>query len=125
MPHHLGHLNYEPSAIDTAVDKWHHDTLPLDYVLAVTDPNLTPGGRFEYFLGTKSEAAELAGRGERPPADRIVAPEFAGPGYAIALHGDMVVHRGGPLTARPSGSRWSTGTWRSTPSVTIRAGRPT
>lgn len=99
MPHHLGHLNYEPSSIDTAVDKWHHDTLPLDYVLAVTDPHLTPGGRFEYFLGTKSEAAELAARGERPPADRVVAPEFAGPGYAIALHGDMVVHRGGPLTA--------------------------
>ena len=38
MPVHLGHLNYEPSQIDTAIDKWHHDTLPLDYVLAVTDP---------------------------------------------------------------------------------------
>jgi hypothetical protein len=98
MPHHLGHLNYEPSSIDTAVDKWHHDTLPLDYVLAVTDPTTTPGGRFEYFLGTKRETEELSAHGERPPADRVVAPEFAGPGYAIALHGDMVVHRGGPLT---------------------------
>ncbi len=100
MPHHLGHLNYEPSTVDTAVDKWHHDTLPLDYVLTVTDPATTPGGRFEYFLGTKDQAADLSARGERPPADRVVAPVFAGPGHAIALHGDMVVHRGGPLTAQ-------------------------
>ena len=99
MPLHLGHLNYEPSKVDEAVDKWHHDTIPLDYVMLVSDPNELPGGRFEYFVGTKAEAADLAARGERPPADRVVAPDFPGPGYAIALHGDMVVHRGAPLTA--------------------------
>ena len=98
MPLHLGHLNYEPSRIDTAIDKWHHDTLPLDFVLTVTDPADVPGGRFEYFLGTKHEAAELAAAGETPPPERTVAPDFPGPGYAIALHGDMVVHRAGPLT---------------------------
>ncbi|MGI9645290.1 MAG: hypothetical protein ACR2O6_08285 [Ilumatobacteraceae bacterium] len=100
MPHHLGHINYEPSTIETAVDKWHHDTLPLDYVMTVTDPAVTPGGRFEYFHGTKHEAAAMRERDETPPPGRIVAPEFGGPGYAIALHGDMVVHRGGPLTAQ-------------------------
>ncbi len=100
MPHHLGHLNFEPSTIETAVDKWHHDTLPLDYVMTVTDPAVTPGGRFEYFVGTKHEAAAMRERGETPPAERIVAPDFGGPGHAIALHGDMVVHRGGPLTAQ-------------------------
>lgn len=99
MALHLGHLNYEPAQVDAAVDKWHHDTLPLDYVLMVTDPNATPGGRFEYFLGTKAEAGDLRLRGELPPADKVVAPSFPGPGFAIALHGDMVVHRGGPLTA--------------------------
>ena len=97
MPVHLGHINYEPSRIDTAIDKWHHDTLPLDYVMAVTDPALVPGGRFEYFRGTKHEAADLAAQGRTPPPERIVAPEFDGPGYAIALHGDMVVHRAAPL----------------------------
>ena len=104
VPHpmglHLGHLNYEPSDINTAVDKWHHDTLPLDYVMSVTDPTTTPGGKFEYFVGTKSEAAELKAAGERPPADRVVAPGLPGPGWAVALHGNMVVHRGGPLTAQ-------------------------
>jgi len=28
-----------------------------------------------------------------------VAPDFPGPGYIIALHGDMVVHRAGPVFA--------------------------
>ncbi|WP_420442890.1 hypothetical protein [Candidatus Poriferisodalis sp.] len=98
MPVHLGHLNYEPSQIDSPIDKWHHDTLPLDYVLAVTDPAEVSGGRFEWFRGTKHEAAELADAGQHVPADRTVAPDFPGPGYAVALHGDMVVHRAGPLS---------------------------
>lgn len=97
MPVHLGHINYEPSRIDTAIDKWHHDTLPLDFVMTVTDPALVAGGRFEYFLGTKHEAAALAAEGKTPPPERTVAPDFPGPGYAIALHGNMVVHRAGPL----------------------------
>jgi len=98
MPLHLGHLNYEPSKAEVAVDKWHHDTLPLDFVLMVTDPAATVGGRFEYFNGTKDEAADLAANGEVPPRDRVVAPQIPGAGYAVALHGDMVVHRAAPLT---------------------------
>lgn len=98
MPLHLGHINYEPSDINTAIDKWHHDTLPLDFVMTVTDPAKVAGGRFEYFLGTKHEAAELAANGETPPPERTVVPEFGGPGYAIALHGDMVVHRAAAIT---------------------------
>lgn len=99
MPLHLAHLNYEPTTVDASVDKWHHDTIPLDYVMMVTDPATLEGGQFEYFVGTKAEAAELASRGEVPPPDRIVAPEFPAAGYAIALHGNMVVHRGAPLAA--------------------------
>lgn len=97
MPVHLGHLNYAPTAIDVGIDKWHHDTLPLDYVLMVTDPATVAGGRFEYFVGTKDEAARLAAQGLTPPAERVVAPDFPGAGWAIALHGDMVVHRAGPI----------------------------
>lgn len=100
MPLHLGQLNYESSNVHEAVDTWHHDTIPLDFSMMVTDPAQLPGGHFEYFLGTKSEAAEFAERGARPPAERVVAPEFPGPGYAIALHGDMVVQRGAPLTTQ-------------------------
>lgn len=97
MPVHLGHINYEPSSIDSSIDKWHHDTLPLDYVMMVTDPARAPGGRFEYFVGTKHEAASMAAQDRTPPPARTVSPDFAGPGYAIALHGDMVVHRAAPL----------------------------
>ena len=97
MPVHLGHMNFAPDDPGKAVDKWHHDTLPLDYVMLVTDPRTLSGGQFEYFVGTKHEMAELARSGETPPPDRVVAPDFPGPGYAIALHGDMVVHRGAAL----------------------------
>ena len=93
-----GHINYEPSRLDTAVDKWHHDTVPLTYVMPVTGPALLAGGRFEYFIGTKHEAAELAAEGRTPPPERIVTPDFGGPGHAVAMQGDMVVHRAGPLT---------------------------
>jgi len=99
MPVHLGHLNYSPDDLSKAVDKWHHDTLSLDYVMMVTDPQSMDGGRFEYFSGTKSEMAALAAQGKTPPADRVVAPHFPAPGYAIALHGNMVVHRGAGLSA--------------------------
>ena len=97
MPLHLGHLNYAPTAVDVGIDKWHHDTLPLDYVLMVTDPSQVAGGRFEYFVGTKDQAAILAAQGLTPPPERVVAPQFPGAGWAVALHGDMVVHRAGPI----------------------------
>ena len=99
MPVHLGHMNFSPSDLNKAVDKWHHDTLPLDYVMMVSDPKSLSGGEFEYFLGTKDEVERITASGNSLPSDRIVAPNFPGPGYAIALHGDMVVHRGAPLKA--------------------------
>ena len=43
MPVHLGHLNYQPTKLQEAVDKWHHDTLPLDYVMMVSDPKKLHG----------------------------------------------------------------------------------
>ena len=97
MPLHLGHMNFSPDDLSKAVDKWHHDTLPLDTVMMVSDPATLDGGKFEYFVGTKDEMEVLAKEGKTPPADRVVAPHFAGPGYAVALHGNMVVHRGGKL----------------------------
>jgi hypothetical protein len=103
MPLHLGHLNYEPEQLSTPIDKWHHDTLPLDFVMMVTDPATFAGGRFEWFRGTKHEMGDMARQGATPPRDRVEVPPFPGPGYAIALHGDMVIHRGAALDA--SGER--------------------
>jgi hypothetical protein len=51
MPLHLGHCNYAPDDLDRSVDKWHSDTLGLDYVLMVSDPREQVGGEFQYFLG--------------------------------------------------------------------------
>jgi len=31
------------------IDKWHYDTLQVDYVMFVTDPNEVEGGEFQYF----------------------------------------------------------------------------
>jgi len=39
----------------------------------------------------------LAVAGKTPPPERVHSPAFQRPGYAIALHGDMVVHRGAAL----------------------------
>jgi hypothetical protein len=97
MPVHLGHMNFDPTNPEEPIDKWHHDTLPLDYVMMVSDPVGLDGGEFEYFVGTKAEATELAADGEQPPRERVEVPGFPGPGYAVALHGNMVVHRGAAL----------------------------
>ncbi len=99
MPVHVGHINYEPTVEpDQPVDKWHNDTVALTLVMMVSDPTKLPGGQFEWFHGTRHEVAEMATRGETPPRDRVVVPDFAGPGYTVALHGNMVVHRGAELT---------------------------
>jgi hypothetical protein len=90
----LGHLNDAPSESGAAVDKWHHDALALDYVMVVSELALLDGGDVEYFVGTKAEVAALAEQGELPTADRCVSVEWPGPGCAVALHGNMVVHRG-------------------------------
>ena len=100
MPLHLGHLNFAPDDLDRSVDKWHHDTLGLDYVLFLSDPAKLQGGDFQYFLGTRQEAKALADAGQPIPQQRAVSPYFPSAGYAIVLHGNMVVHRATRLTER-------------------------
>lgn len=100
MPLHLGHLNFAPDDLSRSVDKWHHDTLGLDYVLMLSDPTQLRGGEFQYFMGTRQEAQELADRNEPIPRDRAITPDFPGAGYAIVLHGNMVVHRAAKLAQR-------------------------
>jgi len=93
IPHQLGHLNYNPLRLGENVDKWHVDTLRIDYVMFVTDPNAIEGGEFQYFLGTKHEAKALHRAGQKLPADRTITPPLPGAGYAVLQQGNMVVHR--------------------------------
>ncbi len=93
MPHQLGHLNYNPLEIGKNVDKWHVDTLRVDFVLFVTDPNLLDGGEFEYFHGTAAEVRALREAGEELPVDKVRQAEIPGAGYGVLQQGNMVVHR--------------------------------
>ena len=97
IPLHLGHFNFAPDDLTRAVDKWHIDTIGFDYVMMVSDPNQQVGGRFQYFLGTKKEIQEIKDNNQSIPEDRIISPEFPGPGYIIVMQGNMVVHRGAKL----------------------------
>ena len=44
------------------------------------------------------EMEELSKQWKMQPHDRVKAPKFPRPGYAVALHGNMVVYRGALLT---------------------------
>ena len=93
IPHQLGHINYNPLNKGVNIDKWHTDTLRYDYVLFVTDPNKVMGGEFEYFLGTKKQIEDIHTKGNKIPSDKIISIKPPAAGYAIFLHGNMVVHR--------------------------------
>lgn len=93
IPHQLGHLNYNPHTVGENVDKWHVDTLRVDYVMFVTDPNAIEGGEFQYFNGTKYEMKALTDARKPLPEDRVISPELPGSGHAILQQGNMVVHR--------------------------------
>jgi len=98
IPHQLGHMNYNPKEVGENVDKWHVDTLRIDFVMFVTDPNSVEGGEFEYYLGTKHEVEDLKKAGKPLDPAKIMAPELPGPGYAVLQQGNMVVHRAKGLT---------------------------
>ncbi len=99
MPSQLGHLNFTPRDLSQAVDKWHYDTLGLDYVMMVSDPAELNGGEFQYFLGTRADAADYADAGTPIPAERVVSPQYPGAGYVVPMQGSMVVHRGARLVS--------------------------
>lgn len=99
LPHQLGHLNYNPLEVGENVDKWHVDTLRIDFVMFVTDPKSVEGGEFQYYKGTKAEVAALKADGKPLDPEKIVSPAMPGPGYAVVQQGNMVVHRAKGLTA--------------------------
>lgn len=95
--HNMAHLNYQPLTVGKNVDKWHIDTLQVDTVMFVTNPNEVQGGEFQYFKGTRDEMARLKASGESIPTDKIIAPEMPGAGYAVLQQGNYVVHQASAL----------------------------
>ena len=99
IPHQLGHLNYNPHEVGENVDKWHVDTLRVDFVLFVTDPKAVEGGEFEYYHGTKEDVAARKKQGLPLDPAKIVQAAIPGPGFAVLQQGNMVVHRAKGLLA--------------------------
>ena len=102
MPSQQVYVNYAPEDITRHVDIWHTDSIGFDIVLMVTDPKAITGGLFQFFRGTREEAARLLaapvdglikGSSVELPTDRIEALPFPGPGYALFQQGNLVIHR--------------------------------
>ncbi len=95
LPHPMslyqGHINLKPEDPTREVDRWHVDTILLDYVLMVSDPKSFQGGHFEYFQSTKAEAIRSLIRDDGLP--NVVKVEFPKAGFALLQQGNKVVHR--------------------------------
>lgn len=109
MPSQQVYVNYAPDDLSKAVDTWHTDSIGLDCVLLATDPATFRGGQFQFFRGTREEAAALLEvRAENLttairkdlPEDRVVSMPFAAAGCAVFQQGTMVVHRATRLEQR-------------------------
>jgi hypothetical protein len=102
MPSVQAAINYAPDEVGKTIDSWHVDSVGFVFVMMVTDPKRFEGGEFQYFLGTKSEAAELLGTiterltdgfGDQLPAERVNTVAFPAAGYAFFMQGHMLFHR--------------------------------
>jgi hypothetical protein len=109
MPSQQVYINYAPEDLSKAVDTWHTDSIGLDCVLMISDPASFSGGQFQFFAGTRHEAAailetradELTAANVRDlPAGRVVGMPFPAAGYAVFQQGSMVVHRATRLERR-------------------------
>ena len=100
LPHPMrfyqGHVNLKPEQASEDVDKWHTDTVALDFVLLATDPSQFQGGHFEYLKCTKGQAIRSLIREEWEP--QVVKVKFPAAGYAVLQQGNLVVHRASQVT---------------------------
>lgn len=102
MPSVQAAINYAPDDITKTIDSWHVDSIGFDFVMMVTDPRSFEGGEFQFFKGTKAEAAALLktspdrltdGFFDELPPERVETVGFPGAGYAFFMQGHMVLHR--------------------------------
>lgn len=97
FPFNLAHVNYAHREAAESPTGWHHDDNGFIMSLVLHDPGQLDGGRFQFFEGTRDEAADILGNILPLPAERVIAPEFPGPGHAVLYQGCAVVHRTEPL----------------------------
>jgi hypothetical protein len=100
MPHSMLHLQSQLNLARSAASEesgWHHDIAAFAYILMLHDPAELDGGRFEYFYGRREEAAGLLRDTGALPEDRLVRPDYPGPGFACFMQGSAITHRGGPM----------------------------
>jgi hypothetical protein len=109
MPSQQIYINYAPEDLSRAVDTWHVDSIGFDYVLLINDPTTFTGGQFQFFRGTKDEAAQLLQAGGTDltgpinrdlPSERVITPGFPAAGFAVFQQGNLVMHRATSLTRR-------------------------
>ncbi|MBV8910188.1 MAG: hypothetical protein JOZ89_05465, partial [Gammaproteobacteria bacterium] len=109
MPSQQLYINFAPDELTSAVDTWHADSIGFDYILLLSDPRTFEGGQFQFFTGTKTEAARLLGTGvdqltdatpDDLPPQRVVSAAFPAAGYALFQQGNMVMHRATRLARR-------------------------
>ena len=109
MPSQQVYINYAPDDLSKAVDTWHTDSIGLDCVMLASDPASFSGGQFQFFRGTREEAASLLRvRSEDLttaivrdlPSERVIGVKFPAAGYAVFQQGAMVVHRATRLERR-------------------------
>ena len=108
LPQMMAYINLAPDDPSRGVDNWHVDSIGFDTVMLASDPRQLKGGRFQYFKGTREEAAALVGADPRDltqgysqelPADRVVSAEYPAAGWALFMQGSYVFHRGTKLEA--------------------------
>lgn len=102
------YVNFAPDDLARAVDNWHADSIGFSLVVMVSDPAEMQGGKFQYFAGTREEAAGYFSAAEDSrlvfgykdglPPERMIDVTYPAPGYGLLMQGSMVVHRGAPLT---------------------------
>ncbi|HKY94021.1 MAG TPA: hypothetical protein VJL84_01895 [Kiloniellales bacterium] len=109
MPSQQAYINFAPEDLSRAVDTWHSDSIGLDYVLMLSDPRQLEGGVFQFFLGTRRDAAAFLetrveglvdATARDLPLERIVSLPFPAAGYAVFQQGSHVIHRATALTRR-------------------------
>lgn len=91
MSLYQGHINLMPEDPSKEVDRWHVDTVLLDYVLMISNPDSFTGGHFEYFQSTKAEAIRSLIKEDGLP--NVVKVQFPKAGFALLQQGNKVVHR--------------------------------
>lgn len=108
MPTLRATLVYAPEDIKKTRQGWHLDTVGFACVIALHDPHLLDGGRFQYFTGTRAQVAEhcqcaeeelirSVGHLTEMPGEQVRSLAFPGPGYGVLMQGNYILHRGEPM----------------------------